>query len=164
MNEDGMLYIQTRLVRGPRHAASELNETKSMTLPKPVSPASRWRRILNFFRNRTRLEHSATAAAVSAEMEFSLPAEMGRDGWPKKLHMPPLPPEKEAIVVIFADNGHGIPDDVMDQLFLPFFTTKEKGTGLGLALSHKVIQEHRGTIHVQSRVGKGTIFIIVLPL
>jgi signal transduction histidine kinase len=164
MNDEGMLYIQTRRVRGQRHAASELNGTKSMPLPKPVSPASRWRRILNFFRNRAELEHSATAAAVSAAMEFSLPAEMGLDGWPQKLDLPPLPPEKEAIVLIFADNGHGIPDEVMDQLFLPFFTTKENGTGLGLALSHKVIQDHRGKIYVQSQVGKGTIFIIVLPL
>ncbi len=164
MNDEGTLYIQTCLVRGQRHAASELNGTKSMPLLKPVSPASRWRRISNFFRNRAQLEQSEKSAAASADIEFSPPAEMGLDGWPKKLDMPPLPPEKEAIVLIFADNGHGISNDVMDQLFLPFFTTKENGTGLGLALSHKVIQEHRGKIHVQSQVGKGTIFIIVLPL
>jgi signal transduction histidine kinase len=164
MNDEGMLYIQTRLVRGQRHAASELNGTKSMPLLKAASPASRWRRILNFFRNRVQLEQSATSAAASADLEFSPPAEMGLDGWPQRLDMPPLPPEKEAIVLIFADNGHGIPDEVMDQLFLPFFTTKENGTGLGLALSHKIIQDHRGKIYVQSQVGKGTIFIIVLPL
>jgi|GEM_PF-3454992 len=164
MNDGGMLYIQTRLVRGQRHEASGVNGKKSMPLPNPSSLASRARRILKFFRNRARAEQGAPSAAGSANVELSLPAEMGLDGWPQKLIVPPLPPEKEAIVLIFADNGHGIPDEVMDQLFLPFFTTKENGTGLGLALSHKVIQEHHGTIHVQSQVGKGTIFIIVLPL
>jgi len=130
VNDDGALYIQTRLVCGQRHEASGVNGTKSMPLPNPSSLASRVRRILKFFRNRARAEQGAPSAAGSANVELSLPAEMGLDGWQQKLIVPPLPPEKEAIVLIFADNGHGIPDEVMDQLFLPFFTTKENGTGL----------------------------------
>jgi two-component system nitrogen regulation sensor histidine kinase GlnL len=53
--------------------------------------------------------------------------------------------------------------DQLDSLFTPFFTTKEKGTGLGLALTHKIIEEHQGYLHVESRFGVGSIFTVLLP-
>lgn len=62
------------------------------------------------------------------------------------------------------DNGKGIPEDVLPGLFQAFTSTKgAKGTGLGLAVSHKIAREHRGRITVRSKVGKGTIFTIALP-
>ncbi len=68
---------------------------------------------------------------------------------------------------VIADNGHGIPEKHVNEIFQPFFTTKEdRGTGLGLALSKKIVEHHRGTIRVRSSVrpGKsGTIFKISLP-
>ena len=68
---------------------------------------------------------------------------------------------------VIADNGHGIPERHVNEIFQPFFTTKEdRGTGLGLALSKKIVEHHRGTIRVRSSVrpGKsGTIFKISLP-
>lgn len=67
-------------------------------------------------------------------------------------------------VIEFEDTGSGISDENMDKLFEPFFTTKEQGTGLGLSVSHKIIQDHGGSIHVQSAISKGTTFIIRLPL
>lgn len=65
------------------------------------------------------------------------------------------------------DDGAGIPENIRSRIFDPFFTTKEvgKGTGQGLAISHSVIAgKHGGTITFESEVGKGTIFVIKLPL
>jgi two-component system, NtrC family, sensor kinase len=66
----------------------------------------------------------------------------------------------------FADTGCGIPDQDLNRIFDPFFTTKaeKKGTGLGLAVSYGIIDRHNGKIEVQSEEGKGTTFIIKLPL
>jgi signal transduction histidine kinase len=65
--------------------------------------------------------------------------------------------------VRFRDNGPGIPQNVIRNLFIPFFTTKEKGTGLGLPISQRIIENHGGTIEVRSRLGTGTTFTVVLP-
>lgn len=68
---------------------------------------------------------------------------------------------------VIADNGHGIPNDYASEIFQPFFTTKgEKGTGLGLALSSRIVDRHQGKIRMRSSVkpGKsGTIFVISIP-
>lgn len=61
------------------------------------------------------------------------------------------------------DNGPGIDDSQREQIFSPFYTTKGEGTGLGLALSKKVVEAHGGTIEVQSEPGWGTEFVVVLP-
>jgi two-component system NtrC family sensor kinase len=70
------------------------------------------------------------------------------------------------IKIEFSDTGHGIKPENMTRLFEPFFTTKEvgKGTGLGLAISYGIVQRHQGSIEVQSEFGKGTTFIIILPI
>ena len=62
------------------------------------------------------------------------------------------------------DTGHGIPAHIKDRIFLPFFTTKESGTGFGLALVQKIIISHGGSIEVESTEGEGTLFRIVLPV
>ena len=61
------------------------------------------------------------------------------------------------------DNGIGIPPENMARLFEPFFTTKPNGTGLGLLITRRIIQEHRGAITVESQPDKGTSFQITLP-
>ncbi|MCX7803600.1 MAG: ATP-binding protein [Planctomycetota bacterium] len=63
-----------------------------------------------------------------------------------------------------ADTGVGIPPELMDRIFSPFFTTKQNGTGLGLAVSKKIIDDHGGRVMVSSERGKGTQFVIHLPL
>jgi signal transduction histidine kinase len=74
--------------------------------------------------------------------------------------------QAEGVVVEVADNGKGIPPDVLPKIFDPFFTTKEagKGTGLGLSISYKIVEQHGGRIKVDSEVGKGTKFTLWLPL
>ncbi|MGH9429548.1 MAG: two-component system sensor histidine kinase NtrB, partial [Terriglobia bacterium] len=62
------------------------------------------------------------------------------------------------------DNGQGIPNEVLSKIFYPFFTTKEKGSGIGLAIAQKIVDSHHGSIDVESEVGKGTVFTIKLPL
>lgn len=62
------------------------------------------------------------------------------------------------------DNGKGMPTEVLEKVFHPFFTTKDKGTGLGLAVIHKIITDHDGTVGVESAAGCGTTFTVRLPI
>ena len=62
------------------------------------------------------------------------------------------------------DTGKGIRQEELQKICHPFFTTKDKGTGLGLAVTHKIVTDHHGTISVSSTIGKGTCFIISLPM
>jgi len=69
------------------------------------------------------------------------------------------------IFMRITDTGHGISEDVRQRIFEPFFSTKkDKGTGLGLSISYRIIQDHGGRIDVESEEGKGTTFIIRLPV
>ena len=73
--------------------------------------------------------------------------------------------ENNYVVIKISDTGKGISREYISKIFDAFYTTKEpgKGTGLGLSISYKIIQEHNGTIDVESEVGKGTTFKIKLP-
>ncbi len=76
-----------------------------------------------------------------------------------------LAPEPRMVRLTVADTGHGIPREVIKKIFDPFFTTKEfgKGTGLGLTVVKGIIEEHQGSIAVESQEGAGTTFTILLP-
>jgi signal transduction histidine kinase len=69
----------------------------------------------------------------------------------------------EYVQVEISDNGKGIPKKLVDQIFDPFFTTKEKGAGLGLAISHQIVEDHHGFIEVESMPKKGTTFFVNIP-
>ncbi len=71
--------------------------------------------------------------------------------------------EKELIITI-KDEGKGIPEEILKRIGEPFYTTKEKGTGLGLMVSFKIIKEHGGRIEVESEPGIGTAFCLRLPI
>ena len=62
-----------------------------------------------------------------------------------------------------ADSGHGVPDELIGQLFQPFITTKAQGMGLGLSICRTIIEAHGGHISVESEGGVGTIFTFTLP-
>jgi signal transduction histidine kinase len=74
-----------------------------------------------------------------------------------------FPEEGDGIVILIGDTGGGIPHDVVHNIFNPFFTTKSKGTGLGLPIVHAIIERHGGTIHLDNREGSGVTFTIFLP-
>jgi len=67
-------------------------------------------------------------------------------------------------VVEVADNGRGIPPEDLPNIFRPFYTTKGEGTGLGLSLARRIVEDHHGRIDVTSTVGTGTTFAVMLPL
>ena len=75
-------------------------------------------------------------------------------------------PDTQGIEIEVRDDGSGIPDDILPQIFEPFLTTKDnaKSVGLGLAVSQNIIERHSGNIAVQSKLGKGTTFTVTLPL
>jgi len=72
----------------------------------------------------------------------------------------------DQVKIEVADNGHGIPKDVLPKIFDPFFTTKEigQGTGLGLSIAYKIVTEHGGKISVRTQADKGTVFTVLLPI
>lgn len=69
----------------------------------------------------------------------------------------------DLVQIYVRDNGPGIPPTIIHHIFDPFFSTKQTGTGLGLSLSRKIIELHKGSMRVQSEVGRGSCFIIELP-
>jgi two-component system sensor histidine kinase AtoS len=66
--------------------------------------------------------------------------------------------------VTISDNGEGVEPDDLERIFDPFFSTRESGTGLGLALVHRIVESHGGSITVRSRKEEGSTFILTLPL
>lgn len=74
--------------------------------------------------------------------------------------------DESTISIVISDTGTGIPPDKLNRIFEPFYTTKEvgKGTGLGLSIAYDIIKKHKGEIHVESEIGKGTTFTIIVPI
>lgn len=73
-------------------------------------------------------------------------------------------PKDGYVAVTVSDNGRGITQEHLASIFRPFFTTKGQGTGLGLSLAHRIVEEHGGRIEVASQPGRGTRFTVWLPL
>jgi signal transduction histidine kinase len=71
--------------------------------------------------------------------------------------------ERKHVTIAVADTGCGISADELEKVFSPFYTTKEKGSGLGLAVAAKIVEGHRGRIEAESTPGHGSVFRIRLP-
>jgi len=74
-----------------------------------------------------------------------------------------LSSQDKMVAIIIRDNGVGMSRDVLGKIGTPFFTTKESGNGIGLSICYNIIEGHGGRIEVDSEVGKGSIFSVILP-
>jgi PAS domain S-box-containing protein len=110
---------------------------------------------VNFFLN------AIDAMESGGELEVSL--RMIRESLPGSEHDEDVLPDRHLSVSI-RDSGTGIAEESLPHVFDPFFTTKSTGTGLGLSVVHSIIQEHGGMIDVESAVGQGTTFHVLLPV
>jgi len=83
-----------------------------------------------------------------------------------KMHPAPKdsPGNEDKVLVEISDTGMGISETEMQYVFRPFYSTKPKGTGLGLCFCRRVVEEHGGEISLKSRVGEGTTFMVALPV
>jgi signal transduction histidine kinase len=72
-------------------------------------------------------------------------------------------PNRDGVVLAVSDTGKGIPGDALQRVFDPFFTTKDEGTGLGLAICRQIVEQHGGTITIESEVERGTQVVMLLP-
>ncbi|WP_462319276.1 sensor histidine kinase [Marinilabilia sp.] len=70
---------------------------------------------------------------------------------------------KQRIIIEIKDNGPGIPPELLDEIFVPFFTTRDNGSGIGLSLSRQIMRLHKGKLNVRSVVGKETVFSMEFP-
>jgi signal transduction histidine kinase len=70
----------------------------------------------------------------------------------------------DRVRLVVADSGRGIAAEDLQRIFDPFFTTKPSGTGLGLSVSYGIVNDHAGTIDVESAPGKGTTFVVTFPV
>ena len=68
---------------------------------------------------------------------------------------------KQKVTIKISDNGSGIPADVLDNIFIPFFSTKKSGSGIGLSLCRQIMMLHKGNVQVQSTEGEGTAFLLI---
>jgi signal transduction histidine kinase len=80
-----------------------------------------------------------------------------------QLRLAAYPQEPHRVVLEITDNGTGIDAPLLDEIFVPFFTTKKTGSGIGLSLSRQIMQLHRGSIQVQSEAGRGSQFQLLFP-
>ncbi len=68
------------------------------------------------------------------------------------------------VIIKVEDDGKGISDEDIASLYVPFYTTREEGTGLGLSISKRIVEQHGGSIHIDSKIGAGTSIRVKLPL
>jgi signal transduction histidine kinase len=141
--EDTLLLLQRQLQR-----SNVLVEADLGVLPEAVIAADQIRQVFS-----NMIINARDAMPNGGRLRIRSRHMAGRDGLPSRIR------------ILIVDNGIGIPREIIHDIFEPFVTTKgEKGTGLGLWIVKGIIQNHAGKLVVRSRLGKGTIFRIDLPL
>jgi two-component system, sporulation sensor kinase E len=118
-------------------------------------------RVLDF----THEEPKITVDAERLKRVFINVIKNAIDAMPKGGSLTIKSKEKDSNVEItIADTGTGMPKDTIEKIWTPFFTTKAKGMGLGLPICKRIIEAHGGSILAESKLGKGTTFIITIPV
>jgi signal transduction histidine kinase len=140
-----------------KHRTARLKHTLELNLnrevPKIYADAGSLRQLLmNLLLNAIYFTPEGGSIFIKTEPDETS-QERGLTGCPRRIRLS------------VSDTGAGIPGDLIDKIFDPFFTTKPvgEGTGLGLTICHRIIEEHGGTIDVESEPGNGATFIITLP-
>jgi two-component system sensor histidine kinase HydH len=134
----------------------ELRTDLTESLPPVRADAEQLRQVLiNLIRNAVQaMGGQGTVQVITRRRSERPTSALGRD---------PAAPGVDWIEIAVRDEGPGIAPQVQKNLFVPFFTTKDRGTGLGLAISQRVVEEMGGRIEVVSRPGAGSTFSLVLP-
>jgi PAS domain S-box-containing protein len=137
--EETLFLVERQMTR----AGIEIRTMLDRTLPPLLGDMGALQQVtLNLFTN------AREAMADPGHVTVQTRPAAGRVGW---------------VQLVIADTGPGIPADVLRRVFDPFFTTKAQGTGLGLSLSYGIVQDHGGTIDVETEPGRGTTFILSFP-
>jgi signal transduction histidine kinase len=103
------------------------------------------------------------AQAMSQGGDLRIYFEKRENGSPSSTAAWPPSQKKPWVKISISDSGVGIPPQEKEKIFEPFYTTKDGGTGLGLSIVHKIIENHKGMITVESEVDQGSTFAIFLP-
>jgi len=111
--------------------------------------------LLNLMKNA--VEHSPAGESLQMSIAPSPPPRAGGRHGRARASIP-------GVVIRVQDRGPGIPPDHLKRVFEPFFTTKPGGSGLGLYISHDIVKRHGGAMSVHSEPGRGTTFVVELPL
>jgi PAS domain S-box-containing protein len=153
------------------NTASSAQEGKSISLSLDLDP-----RIPELWMDPDRVRDALTNLMQNSfeaiPLSGSIRVETRREALPSALRSECFPEGEEGAslsfdsyaVVRITDTGKGIPEEVHDRLFYPFFTTKQTGSGVGLPLARKIVEGHQGILDFESVVGRGTTFIVKLPL
>jgi signal transduction histidine kinase len=142
-----------QVLSGEQREGLEIEASLSDDLPRVAIDPEQLRQVLmNLVRNAVQAMGGRGRVVVSTRVRF------GRGTRPGAGSV-----EEPSVELTVTDNGPGISQKVLENIFLPFFTTKDKGTGLGLAISQRIVQNAGGRIEVRSYEGKGSTFAVVLP-
>jgi signal transduction histidine kinase len=155
--------LQTARPHPPRVRKSDLNTTveHAVMLGRQQALAKSVEIILNQDHSLTEVEHDSDQIhQVLLNLLLNALQAIDLDG---KVTVT-IKSQGSTAVVEVADDGRGIPPEDLPHIFRPFYTTKGEGTGLGLSLARRIVEDHQGRIDVTSTVGKGTTFAVMLPL
>ncbi len=167
--EESASFVEIDLARRDGQAISIARAYEVPGAPCLVDPEQMQQVFLNLLQNAAQAMPEGGTITVSVKPGSGEPEKRrGGETEPFQFPVSPIPPTGEEgrgwVEVEVADTGEGMSEEVQRQLFTPFFTTKENGTGLGLATARKIIEAHRGVIRVTSEVGRGSAFAVALLL